>query len=145
MWSTQWSILTVVTIMLDDYFKTNQGVKDLPRPGIEPQSRSPQLEALTNRPRRPHFSCCVSKLSGFSYLEFLIWCLVDHLCVLNFRILIYCSRQFGVCKNLCLDSLIIKIKKIFKDSDVIFLYGQGLSNFSSFQGLPSKCHQHAWI
>jgi len=27
--------------MLDDYFKTNPGVKDLPWPGIEPQSPSP--------------------------------------------------------------------------------------------------------
>jgi len=25
--------------MLDDYLKTNPGVKDLPRPGIEPQSK----------------------------------------------------------------------------------------------------------
>jgi len=25
-------------MMLDDYFKTNPGVKDLPQPGIEPQS-----------------------------------------------------------------------------------------------------------
>jgi len=30
------------TIMLDDYFKTNPGVKDLPWPGIESQSPSPQ-------------------------------------------------------------------------------------------------------
>jgi len=38
MWSAQPSILTVVTIMLDDYFKTNPGVKNLPRPMIDPQS-----------------------------------------------------------------------------------------------------------
>jgi len=28
--------------MSDDYFKTNPGVKDMPKPGIEPQSPSPQ-------------------------------------------------------------------------------------------------------
>jgi len=27
--------------MLDDYLKTNPGVKDLPQPGIEPQPPSP--------------------------------------------------------------------------------------------------------
>jgi len=37
-WSTQPSILTEVTIMLDDYFKTKPGVKDLPWPGIKPHS-----------------------------------------------------------------------------------------------------------
>jgi len=42
MWSAQPSILTVVIIMLDDYFKTNPGVNNLPWPGIEPQSPSPQ-------------------------------------------------------------------------------------------------------
>jgi len=42
MWSAQPSGLTVVTIMLDDYFKTNPGVKDLPWPGIERQFPSPQ-------------------------------------------------------------------------------------------------------
>jgi len=30
-------------MMLDYNFKTNPGVKDLPRPGIEPQSPSPPL------------------------------------------------------------------------------------------------------
>jgi len=54
MWSAQPSILTVVTIMLDDYLKTNPGVKDLPRPVIEPQSPNPQSDAITIRPRRPH-------------------------------------------------------------------------------------------
>jgi len=34
----------VITIMLDDYLKTNPGVKDLPRPGIEPQPPNPQYE-----------------------------------------------------------------------------------------------------
>jgi len=38
MWSAQPSILTVV----DDYFKTNPGVKDLPWLGIEPQFPSLQ-------------------------------------------------------------------------------------------------------
>jgi len=28
--------------MLDDYFMTHPGIKDLPWPGIEPQSPSPQ-------------------------------------------------------------------------------------------------------
>jgi len=42
MWSAQPSILTIVTIIYDDYFKANPGVKDLPGPGIEPQSPSPQ-------------------------------------------------------------------------------------------------------
>jgi len=32
--------------MLDDYFETNAGVKDLPRRGIEPQSPSPQPVAI---------------------------------------------------------------------------------------------------
>jgi len=50
MWSAQPSILTEVTIMLDDYLKTNSGVKDLPRPGIEPQPRRPQSDAITIRP-----------------------------------------------------------------------------------------------
>jgi len=48
MWSAQPSILTVVTIMLDDYLKTNPGVKDLPQLGIEPQQ--PQSDAITIRP-----------------------------------------------------------------------------------------------
>jgi len=33
--------------MLEDYFKTNPGVKDLPRSGIEPQSPSPQTNVMT--------------------------------------------------------------------------------------------------
>jgi len=36
------SILIEVTIMLDDYFMKNPGVKDLPWPGIKPQSPSLQ-------------------------------------------------------------------------------------------------------
>jgi len=40
--------------MLDDYLKTNPGVKDLPRLGIEPQPPSPQSDAITIRPWRPH-------------------------------------------------------------------------------------------
>jgi len=44
----------VVTIILDDYLKTNPGVKDLPWPGIEPQPPSPQSDALTIKPWRPH-------------------------------------------------------------------------------------------
>jgi len=36
MWSAQPSILTVVTVMLDDYLQPNPGVKDLPWVGIEP-------------------------------------------------------------------------------------------------------------
>jgi len=39
--------------MLDDHLKTNPGVKDLPRPGIETQPPSPQSDAITIRPRRP--------------------------------------------------------------------------------------------
>jgi len=42
MWSEQPSILTEVAIMLNDYYKTKPGVKDLPWPGMEPQSPSPQ-------------------------------------------------------------------------------------------------------
>jgi len=38
--------------MLDDYLKTNPGVKDLPRPGSEPQPPSPQSDAITIRPLR---------------------------------------------------------------------------------------------
>jgi len=41
-WSAQPSILTKVTIMWDDYFKTNPRVIDLPCPGIELQSPSHQ-------------------------------------------------------------------------------------------------------
>jgi len=42
-WSAQPSIsATEVTIILDDYFKTNPGVKDLPRLGIKPLSPSPK-------------------------------------------------------------------------------------------------------
>jgi len=48
MWSAQPSILTMVTIMLDDYLKTNPGVKDLPWPGIEPQTPSPQSDICHN-------------------------------------------------------------------------------------------------
>jgi len=44
----------VVTIILDDYLKTIPGVKDLPQPGIEPQPPSPQSDAITIRPWRPH-------------------------------------------------------------------------------------------
>jgi len=40
--------------MLDDYIKTNPVVKDFPRPGIEPQLPSPQSDAITIRPWRPH-------------------------------------------------------------------------------------------
>jgi len=36
--------------MLDDDLKTNPGVKDLPRPGIEPQPPSPQSDTITIRP-----------------------------------------------------------------------------------------------
>jgi len=39
--------MTVVTIMQDDFLKTNPGVKDLPRPGIEPQHPGPQSDATT--------------------------------------------------------------------------------------------------
>jgi len=53
MWSAQPSFLTEVTMMLDYNFKTNPGVKDLPRPGIEPQSPSPQSDTITIRPQRP--------------------------------------------------------------------------------------------
>jgi len=42
MWSAQPPILTMATIMLDDYFKTNPGIKDLLWPLIEPQTPSPQ-------------------------------------------------------------------------------------------------------
>jgi len=49
-------ILTETTIMLDDYFKTNPGVKDLPRLGIQPQPSSPQSDAITIRPWRPQVS-----------------------------------------------------------------------------------------
>jgi len=37
-----WPVLTEVTIMLDNCFKANPGDEDLPWPGIEPQSPSPQ-------------------------------------------------------------------------------------------------------
>jgi len=40
--------------MLDDFLKTNPGVKDLPRPGTEQQPPSPQSDAITIRPWRPH-------------------------------------------------------------------------------------------
>jgi len=46
MWFAQSSILTMVTIILDYYFKLNPGVKDLPQPGMEPQSPSPQPGVL---------------------------------------------------------------------------------------------------
>jgi len=46
-WSAQPSILTELTIMSDDYFQTNPGVKDLPWLGIEPQSLSPQPVVMT--------------------------------------------------------------------------------------------------
>jgi len=42
MWFAQPSILTKVTIVLDEYFKANLGVKDLPQLEVEPQSPSPQ-------------------------------------------------------------------------------------------------------
>jgi len=48
MWSAQPSILTKVTIMLDDYLIVNPGVKDLPWLGIEPQSPS-------QMPQQPQF------------------------------------------------------------------------------------------
>jgi len=52
--------------MLDDYLKTNLGVRDLPRSGIEPQPPSPQSDAIIIRPRRPHSQADVSPLvSGF--------------------------------------------------------------------------------
>jgi len=52
--SAQPSILTEVTIMLDDYFKTNPGFKYLPRLEIEPQPPGPLSDAITIRPWRPH-------------------------------------------------------------------------------------------
>jgi len=42
--------MTKVTILLDDYFKTNPRVKDLSRPGIEPQSPSPQPVVIAVTP-----------------------------------------------------------------------------------------------
>jgi len=39
----------MLTIMLDDYLKTNPEVKDLPRPGIEPQPPSPQSDAIASQ------------------------------------------------------------------------------------------------
>jgi len=39
--------------MLDNYLKTNPGVKDLPQLRIELQSLCPQSDAITIRPRRP--------------------------------------------------------------------------------------------
>jgi len=48
--AAQSSILTEVTIMLDDYLKTNPGVKDFARPGIELQPPNPQSDAITIRP-----------------------------------------------------------------------------------------------
>jgi len=39
--------------MLVDYLKTNPGIRDLPRLGIEPQPPSPQSDAITIRPWRP--------------------------------------------------------------------------------------------
>jgi len=52
--SVQPSILTMITIILDDYLKANPGVKDLPQPGIEPQPPTPLSDAITLRPQRPH-------------------------------------------------------------------------------------------
>jgi len=36
--------------MLDDYLKTNPGLKDLPRPGIVPQPPYPESDAIIIRP-----------------------------------------------------------------------------------------------
>jgi len=36
--------------MLDDYLKTNPGVKDLPQQGIELQPHSPQSDTINIRP-----------------------------------------------------------------------------------------------
>jgi len=41
--------------MLDDHLKTNPEVKDLPRPGIEPQPPGPQSDAIDISLRRPHW------------------------------------------------------------------------------------------
>jgi len=51
--------------MLDDYLKTNPGVKDLPRPGIEPQSPSPQPKATTAPHEQVKNLKSNSKLSKF--------------------------------------------------------------------------------
>jgi len=61
-WSAQPSILTVATIILDDYLKTNPGVKDLPRPGIKPQPHSPQSDGITIRPWRPHIKVQIENI-----------------------------------------------------------------------------------
>jgi len=55
MWFEEQSILTEVIIMLDDYFKRNLGVKDLPRLEIEPQSPSPQPVVIVMSYNGPQF------------------------------------------------------------------------------------------
>jgi len=55
-WSAQPSNLTMVTIISNDFLKTNPGVKDLPQPGMEPLPPSPQSDAITSRPWRPHLN-----------------------------------------------------------------------------------------
>jgi len=50
--------------MLDDYLKTNPGVKDLHRPGIEPQPPSPQSDAITIRPQQPLIPVCLIKFAN---------------------------------------------------------------------------------
>jgi len=63
------SWLCMVTIILDDYLKTNPGVKDLLRPGIEPQPPSPQSDAITIRPWRPHGWLLTHQGSSSEWLE----------------------------------------------------------------------------
>jgi len=57
--------------MLDDYLKTNPGVKELPREGIEPQPPNPQSDAAAIRPWRPGCNEMVSKKTIFLILTHL--------------------------------------------------------------------------
>jgi len=61
-WSAQPSILTVVTIILDDYLKTNPWVKDYPWPGIKLQPPCAQSrDGPWPDPTRAYFWLAVNK------------------------------------------------------------------------------------
>jgi len=71
MWSAQPLILTVVAIILDDYFKTNPGIKDLPWLGIEPQSPSTQIvvRAMSYNDPKIHLEFTKSQVANKTYIE----------------------------------------------------------------------------
>jgi len=96
------SILTKVIIMLDNYFKTNPGVKDLSRPEIEPQSPSPLSDAKTIRPRQPQY--CNTHTIIFLIQIFILFTFSMKV-ILSFSAKLFFPHNQISCYNYCLQKI----------------------------------------